>query len=523
VARRACETPRPVTEETQAIPDREQPSPQRARRWPALATFVTAGFCPKTTAVRTVHVGYRVAYLVHILAFVLAMLLIVLLEAWDGRVGPGGWQRVLGSAWHTITSLGEEFDRNPLRVTLVVAGTFVGIELAIVAAGLIFVPWGARDEPIRASFGVSIRRTWLYTPHALVLILLPALVIVPVGRAQTAWWVAHRPVAAYPTPPQPPTTQPKDSPVWQEHQAAMAEYDTAVEEYSEAWDEHWASRPWHVQYAPAVIWWSMFAAGIWCLWAWLRTVGAPRPVTPPEHAPLCEVCGYNLTGTHGQGRCPECGDAVAASLGPGVRPGAFWQRRAKAGRWYAWRRCSIEALRRPRSFGRSLQLRTPTTAHRGFLAMHLPLAFVVACLGSLATQVADNGLSSLSDSPELLLAIGPALGSVTVLVVLAISLLTAAVVGVWYQVTDKRNLLAASMQGAAYSSGYLVLWAAVMWTLIVVFTVAEDAIEQWIRSVGMFAGFLMVAGFWVIVNLLLLLGYFCLVLRITSAARYANR
>ena len=487
-----------------------------------MITFLTAGACPKTTAIRTAHVGYGVAYLIHLLAFVLAVLLIVVLEAWDGSAGPGGWEHVAGSAWHTIADLGGEFDRNPLHTTLAVAGTFVGIELAIVVAGLIFAPWGARDEPMRASFGASVRRTWLYSPHALMLILLPALVILPLDHARRDWWAAHRPRLVYPTPPQPPTTQPKNSPLWQEYEAAKAEYDATLKEYDEAWDEHSTSRPWWVKYTRALNWWTVIAAGVWCLWAWLRTVGVPRPVTPPEHAPLCEVCGYNLTGTHGQGRCPECGDAVAASLGPGVRPGALWQRRAKAGRWYAWWRCSIDALCRPRSFGRSLQLRTPTTAHRGFLAMHLPLVFVVACLGALATLVADDGLSSLSDYPELVCFIGPALGAVTVLVALAISLLTPAVVGVWYQVTDKRNPMAASMQAAAYASVYLVLWATAAWTLIVMVVAAADAIEQWARTVGIFYANVMI-GIWWVVNLLMLLGYFCLVLRITSAARYANR
>jgi len=59
---------------------------------------------------------------------------------------------------------------------------------------------------------------------------------------------------------------------------------------------------------------------------WLRAliVGAARyvgdPAGPAFHprAPLCEPCGYRISGLPVSGRCPECGEPVAASL-PGAR------------------------------------------------------------------------------------------------------------------------------------------------------------------------------------------------------------
>ena len=46
---------------------------------------------------------------------------------------------------------------------------------------------------------------------------------------------------------------------------------------------------------------------------------------PLSDALLCEACGYNLTGVPREGRCPECGVAIAESL-PSLRRPPAWER-----------------------------------------------------------------------------------------------------------------------------------------------------------------------------------------------------
>lgn len=58
------------------------------------------------------------------------------------------------------------------------------------------------------------------------------------------------------------------------------------------------------------------AATAW--WLWLLRLGAREVADTngpaPESRPLCEHCGYGITGLPESGRCPECATPVAASL-----------------------------------------------------------------------------------------------------------------------------------------------------------------------------------------------------------------
>jgi hypothetical protein len=57
-----------------------------------------------------------------------------------------------------------------------------------------------------------------------------------------------------------------------------------------------------------------------------------RPADMPKRPePLCEKCGYNLSVSPMDGRCPECGRPVIESLGPGVRVPTPWER---SGQWW---------------------------------------------------------------------------------------------------------------------------------------------------------------------------------------------
>jgi hypothetical protein len=88
------------------------------------------------------------------------------------------------------------------------------------------------------------------------------------------------------------------------------------------------------------------------------------PVLPPR----CEECGYDLTHQPADGRCPECGATVEASLdAERSRPGSAWAQRKTTA---SWRATSHEVLVRPRAFYRRLQLRTPLAVEAGFALRH---------------------------------------------------------------------------------------------------------------------------------------------------------
>ncbi|MCK4661171.1 MAG: hypothetical protein KAV82_16745 [Phycisphaerae bacterium] len=517
-----------MTEEYIAADGNHTALPQDQTRWSVWSAFVTAGFCPKTTAMRTAHAGFVQAYLVHLLSIPLAVLLIVFLTVLVDQRGAIHPLLILDEMLDAVLLLKKGFVQDPFWTSVGCGAAFGGIELLFLLGAIIVMPWGARDERLRLSFGSALRRGWLYSPHVLLLILLPGLLSVELSRASRAWMQEYYIPATCPTlsPPTTPTNQSLNSPEWQEYQAQKAKYDVAVAEYhktsQELWETTWRNRPWLLRYRELLMVWSVILVVCWGLWAWLRSVGAPRAVLPISRPPQCEACGYNLMYAPLEGRCPECGEAVSASLGPLTRPGSPWQQRIRSNRLDVYWRCVTDPIIRPRAFGRSLRICTPTTAHRGFMAIHLLLVFVVAAIGVIACMVASDEFEAITDPIEIIWASGTTGGFTFVVITLLLSLATAVAVAIGYHFTDKRNLMPGTMQAVAYLGGYLVLWATAAVATALVITIAMP----WVRAFAKFLDWncdMLCMICWLLPNLLLLFHYVRLVVRITAGARYANR
>ena len=103
-------------------------------------------------------------------------------------------------------------------------------------------------------------------------------------------------------------------------------------------------------------------------------------------------------------------------------------------------------------------------------------------------------------------------------------MLAAGLVGLWYYILDRRNLLAGSMQIACYLGGCLTLWIAFAWlTGAVVMAMKEAGLFRLAEDViGIFDDFLAFLA-WSIPNLVCVVAYFGLVGRGTAGLRYANK
>ena len=126
-----------------------------------------------------------------------------------------------------------------------------------------------------------------------------------------------------------------------------------------------------------------------CLILWLRRaavgVAPAGPEAPP--APRCEGCGYNLTHRPEDGRCPECGLPVEASLDESrSRPGSLWSRTRSV---TSWPETACQVLFRPTRFYRTLKMRTPIIAEARFAGWNYVLLYCSALLWVSTVSVFD--------------------------------------------------------------------------------------------------------------------------------------
>jgi hypothetical protein len=240
---------------------------------------------------------------------------------------------------------------------------------------------------------------------------------------------------------------------------------------------------------------------------------------PPNRPPLCEACGYNLTGAELGGRCPECGEAVLASLGPGVRPGTPWQQRQEGTPSSDVREYKIRGVARARWLGRQMRLPPRGADHRPILVRSLPIFFLVDVAGLLGAYTATGG-SPLVE-PEFVYLVTPILACLATSLLFSCPLVASWVAALSYRALGERNLLAAAMQIAACLSGYLVLWA-LSAGIVGMLIIANENLFDRIRVVLRFdSGFLQFSA-WAVFNVLCLLAYVLLVRAGTAGARWAN-
>jgi hypothetical protein len=488
---------------------------RQVNRRPRLWEMVLSWLLPATMSRRMAGVSLGRAYVIHWISGLLTTGLILVFVAWSEdlyRDGQRGFPTEFASVVHEVI---REFDRDPLSALLVTAGIVAGVEVAFVWWAFLVTPWGARDEKMIASIGNALRRTWLHTTYALPATLLIGLCTVEVQQLQ------RENMAACPvfTPPQPPVGVSADSQEWKDYQAVQARLAT---EYRIASEQYLRLRAWYVRHGEELIAYLCFAVAAWFLWTLFRSAAADRPTVPPERPPLCEFCGYNLTSAPMEGRCPECGEYVTASLGPEARLGTPWDRRREVGRRRAWWSCSRQAILRPTEFCRQIQLTTGAAGYRSFLGTYIPLVFAAAFLGVILCYLADVRRSPLGHDTEVVFAVAPLAGYMTVAGLGCLGLCTAWLAALHCRLADGRNLLSGTVQVFAYTSWYLLLWA----VLAAVLGAGMFACKSFFHELAAFVQInrrTVTFVIWLAPNAICAVLYVRLIFRGTEGLRFANR
>jgi hypothetical protein len=152
---------------------------------------LTCAFLPATTARRTNHVSLRQAYVVHFVAALFAVVTIVFQESWDGAAAPASLDSIGRQFIVDIGSLANAFARDPKIMVLAVLGIALLIELGFLGVAYVVMPWGACDEPLGASFRHALRRTWLQTPHLVLIVALMGAIGIPLLRLERTWRASY--------------------------------------------------------------------------------------------------------------------------------------------------------------------------------------------------------------------------------------------------------------------------------------------------------------------------------------------
>ncbi len=419
-----------ATETSDARDASPSPSPAEAhqadipRQWPCPVALITAPFLPATTARRTLHARLPVALVMHVLALALSIGCFVAMDDY-----------MMATESDVAFWAGETVGGFGLRINMLLL--LLAILLSQVLSpllGAVVMCWGAADEPLRKSYANSLRRIWLQSGHALLLVAATMAAVGYLLNAKLDW-----------------VPQALGKPLWL---SASTLYEAEARRVLSA-------APWHIRYAHELAILAVVALIAWFVWASLRALATPRPVPRVDRPGTCGACGYNLTGLKPEGRCPECGEPIAASAGPDARPGTPWQRRDGIGlATSAWRTLRLATVS-PRTLGRSIRLTSRDGRHRSYLGLALVPLFLIGAATPVLARIA--GAPPLpEETPWIRTGVDAiAAGCSVAVAALIVVITTASLAGLTYRVTLGRNLLAGTIQAAAYQVSLLIVWAAI--------------------------------------------------------------
>ncbi len=486
-----------------------------------LVAFLLCSFFPRTTAIRTQGVSLRRAYAYHVLTCLMAVVIVFVIVAWVETPHDNSL-RLLRRATVDFYDVASDFRRTPLVMSVATTAIVLSLELGFVLLAALAAPWGALIEPLRHSLGNALRRTWLQTPHVLLACVLWLLLAGVFEHASDAWRSrTPSPMArvGMERPDRPPPELPKNADAWRDYYRETERFQQA---YHMAWEQWRREQPWYDKYDEALLAYTSFSLAAWVLAGVLRGIATRRAGTSFEEAPRCEACGYNLTATPLDSRCPECGKPAVESLGPDARPGTPWERRSQRGRLRAYWATTVEAVRRPTSFGFRVPVHRGMSDARLFLLLHVPAFFLVGSLGVIAPFLGEKGSGSLAHQAEIFWGLGPLVGYVTAICGFVLPFLLAWICGAFIRSTRGRSVLAPAFKIMCYLSGALLLWMIGAAVTVNVVIRAADRFNTYGQAF-MIDGELLAFAAWNTFCGLTLLPYVFCAFRAAVGTRFANR
>lgn len=492
-----------------------------------LAAWAYAWLLPRTAARRVQHLPLTIAFGLHLLALLISSVTIFLAIAW-ADADFATVNDALANAvklWQEILRDSQDIPGGFITIALFVAA---GVEVFHLLVAVILSPWGARDEPVRDSLRSSVRQAWLHTAHFAVVAVVITVAAFGLHYAATKFAAIAPPPESNliaPTWPALQKTDPGYDAAHAEYQAALREHQRAYLEWQLKWDAWNARRPWYIRWDETTIALLIFHCLFWIFWSLLRAIGTDRDVPTVSRPPNCLACGYNLTATPLDARCPECGRAVSDSLGGTAQPGVPWEHRSTRGRIATYAQTALTAIFRPSSAGLMMRLTSDSSHHRRYFWPHIPFVWTIAASAVLtAMYFGGGGADQFVRDPTPMLIGASCFALVCCMGFILFACLSALVIGLLQTWRTRRNLLPASMRAACYLAPALIAWELLgaMVVLIAAMLVEAGLLENFEQRTGIFWEHALLA-FVFVPNVVSALTFIYLVNLITSAARHANR
>jgi hypothetical protein len=405
------------------------PSPSnvpRSPRWPAavaaaLFAQVLLPFRPRRAALRAANVSLPVVFTAHVIGMLLGIALCfvactLVVYTSDALFSPYHWIVERYGSYFGFVLVGvQEAWRAVQRPEswAVITIIFLVLEGSLACNAGLLLPWGAADEPLIESVRRSLRTAWLAAPMVF-------------------WGIFGV--------------------------TAMGCINDAIRSTLFAGSQrHELPFPFREEEFYGL---TVALLSVWTLWAVLRAACSIHAPATHVITTKCESCGYELSHTPIESRCPECGEPAADSLGAGLRRPNRWEL-ARGLSPVAYLVTAAAILRRPAQFFRTLPAWSGDARARRFLLASAALGGVLADVGYLFVDMASHPNRQMSLDAVLSRAnmqILLFLPFITFGSVLGLVLLTAAWAGLYRSRVHRRNLLAPVTKVCVYTSLLYVVW-----------------------------------------------------------------
>jgi hypothetical protein len=379
-----------------------------------VASVFYCGFAPRRAARANLGLSLGQAYVLH----------------WIGM----GW---LVLAWTLMWAVQGEFDRVDdllrgwanvhWRVILSTLFVVAFLEVVHLLVGLMLVGPAAQDEPVRNTYRHAQRTVWIHT-------------------GQVAWAIPGASILL--------------AWLWDWLEPHREMWYWRREEPTSGPGGLLGLREWVAGHHEIIVYVVVVATIVWVTWGWLRGAMVERQLAPVAHAKLCEYCGYNLSFIEGHERCPECGVALALSLGE-HRCATAWACRQRLSP-HVWIACAQKAWMQSESFFRTLQTTHGVRPALSFLGWSGLLCACGTFLGIVPVGlIEERTFRNLWEWEAAWL-----IASLVAAILLVLVCVTGAIVGMFVSRASERNRCASAFQVACYCSGFFPVWVVVSAGLI---------------------------------------------------------